>query len=322
MFISKMIQTRILMSKVLFSIFITILSLNLYGQPNYPTDPSKATLVYTDIEHFLEAYKQLRPGVDTVSILQEYYFERGSAGLKEYINRHGLTAEMLQKAITESPEEYNSIPSFLAAKESFTQKYLAILEDYKKVIPSAMFPPTYLLVGANRGIAQASRVGQLVSIVRNINKDHHQDRRLTTMIHELTHFQQARTLGFQQYSQTYTKENNMLDLILREGGAEWVAYKLVRKNTKDYDRLKYVNKHLKSLRKRFKADLDKQDSTYWLWESINQSETPILLGYTMGYKICDAYYKRAKDKKQAVEDILGIDKPELFLEKSGFLGKK
>jgi len=310
------------MKKVLFSFLITIISLNLYGQPNYPTDPSKAELVYTDVEHFLEAYKQLSPGVDTVAILQEYYFDKGSDGLKEYIRRHGLTAEMLQKAMAESPEEYNSIPSFLADKNAFTQKYLAILKDYKKVIPSAMFPPTYLLVGANRGIAQASRVGQLVTIVRNINKDHHQDRRLTTMVHELTHFQQARTLGFQNYTQTYTKENNMLDLILREGGAEFVAYKLVGKNTKDYDRLKYVNKRLKSLKKRLKADLAKQDKTYWLWDSINQSETPILLGYTMGYKICEAYYKRAKNKQQAVEDILGIENPESFLDESHFYGKK
>ncbi len=42
------------------------------------------------------------------------------------------------------------------------------------------------------------------------------------------------------------------------------------------------------------------------------------LGYYFGYRIAQAYYNRATDKKQAVVDIIEMDDPLLFLQKSGY----
>jgi uncharacterized protein YjaZ len=47
-------------------------------------------------------------------------------------------------------------------------------------------------------------------------------------------------------------------------------------------------------------------------------EKPADLGYYVGYKICEAYYNQAKDKKQAVKDILTIQDYKQFLAKSGY----
>ena len=50
-------------------------------------------------------------------------------------------------------------------------------------------------------------------------------------------------------------------------------------------------------------------------------ERPADLGYYIGYKICEAYYQNAKDKKQAIKDILGIKDFNQFLKDSGYQGK-
>ena len=42
------------------------------------------------------------------------------------------------------------------------------------------------------------------------------------------------------------------------------------------------------------------------------------LGYFMGYRIAQAYYERAPDKKTAIRDILRVKNAEDFLERSGY----
>lgn len=43
------------------------------------------------------------------------------------------------------------------------------------------------------------------------------------------------------------------------------------------------------------------------------------LGYWMGYKITEAYFDKAKDKKEAVSEILNITDFSAFLRESGYL---
>lgn len=296
-------------------IFLGILSFRAIGQPPYPLTPADASIISTDIVNFIEAYKLLNPESDTLAILRENYFDKGSPGLKEYCNRHGLTPENLSSAIRNAPEAYAEIPYFFDSLSEFNEQVLKEFVKFGQKIPDAMYPPTYLLIGANRGIAQASPQGQLITVVRSLKKP---DRLINVIIHELAHFQQARSLGFQDYVGTYSKPNNMLDLILREGGAQFINYYLIRDNAEDYSQLKYFEDDEKALRDKFEKDLNKQDSSYWLWESLDQKDHPILLGYAVGYKIIKAYYENAEDKEVAIQDILAITNPKEFLANSGY----
>ncbi len=304
------------MTKITFTYAVLLFfGLTAVAQPNFPTQPQEAQLVYTDLENFVEAMAQFTTDADTLAVLQDHYFAKATPGLEEYIRRHELTPQMLMAALKEAPEEYQKIPAFLKEMDTYQTAYRAALAAYQAVIPQAMFPPTYLLVGANRGIAQASRVGQLVTMIRRIDSF---DKTLTTILHELTHFQQAFTLGFNAYSSTYKQPDNMLDLILREGAADFIAMHLVRHKEKESARLQYLEAHEAVLFDRFQKDLAKQDKSFWLWESINQNKVPILLGYAMGYKICEAYYHQAADKTQAIKDILGISDAAAFFKQSGY----
>ena len=47
-------------------------------------------------------------------------------------------------------------------------------------------------------------------------------------------------------------------------------------------------------------------------------DKPADLGYYIGYKIAEEYYKNAADKKQAVTDIIEMNDPITFLQKSKY----
>ena len=56
----------------------------------------------------------------------------------------------------------------------------------------------------------------------------------------------------------------------------------------------------------------------WLYNGSAAKGRPADLGYYIGYKICEAYYRVAKDKKQAVKDILEIKDFNQFLKDSQY----
>ena len=296
------------------SLWVLIFTNSIFAQPNYPREPKDAKMVYTDLENFVEAFSFLKEDVDTLKILNTYYFDKASVGLQEYIRKHNLTPELLKDAIQKSPDRYKKISNFINTLEDFKPTYKNTLDEFNKVVPQAMFPPTYLLVGANRGIAQASKFGQLVTITRVLDN---REKFIKLIVHELSHFQQAMTMGVQKYGALYSTPDNMLGLCLREGGAEFITYLVLNEITQT-DALDYITNNEAELKLKFREDLKNQDTSFWLWESIDQDEYPQLLGYAMGYQVCSAYYNSAIDKQKAINEILGITQPDTFLEMSGY----
>lgn len=289
-------------------------SLHAYAQPNYPRNHKDAKVIYSDLVHFTEAYKALTTNTDTLQVLQTLYFDRGSAGLKEYVNRHQLSAELMKEAMSSHPERYALIPGFLANIAEVQEQYQVLISDFDKKIPNAMYAPTYLLVGANRGIGQASMVGQLITITRpvdNINKLQ------KIMVHELAHFQQAMAMGGQKYIALYASPSNMLGMCLREGGAEFITSLVVDDITQS-EALDYIEKNENRMKEQFLADLETQQKDFWFRPSMHQKTYPKLLGYAMGYKICKNYYKMAPDKAVALQNILKMNDAAAFLTSSGY----
>lgn len=284
------------------------------AQPNYPRNPEEAELIYTDLANFMDAYKELETNTDTLQVLQVHYFDRGSAGLEEFIKRHGLTPELLKDALSANPGRYALLAGFLDTMDETEEEFKSLMKDYHKIMPDAIFAPTYLLVGANRGIGQASLVGQLITVTR-VADDRVKLQKLIT--HELSHLQQAMTMGGQKYVSLYATENNMLDLCLREGGAEFIT-SLVLGEITQTKALDYLDNDPARLKKQFLADLDAQNKEFWLWASLEQKSHPQLMGYAMGYRICDHFYDNADDKRRAIQQILLMEDAEAFLQSSGY----
>tara|TARA_R110002051_G_scaffold313163_1_gene388978 strand:- start:9114 stop:10046 length:933 start_codon:yes stop_codon:yes gene_type:complete len=301
-------------SLTIFTVLFKVATSITYAQPSYPTNPENAQLVYTDVENFVEAFEQLKTTTDTLAVLNKYYFDPGTAGLKEYIIKHALTPGMLKNAIAKNPDRYAKIEGFLANKAVFGTEFNEVMQNFGQILPNAMYPPTYLLVGANRGIAQASKVGQLVTVTRVVDNG---EKLKKLIVHELAHFQQALSMGIEKYGSLYTQKNNMLALCLREGGAEFVTSLVLNQITQTKS-LGYLTNNESELKLRFIRDLAAQDTKFWLWESIDDPSAPKLMGYVMGYKICEAYYKKATNEQKALEMILIMPDPESFLKISGY----
>ena len=302
--------------KSFFSVVVLYLlvAFHTYAQPNYPRNPQDAKIIYSDLIHFTAAYQELATNTDTLQVLQNRYFDRGSDGLKEFVKRHQLTPELLKYAISENPDRYELIPAFLSNINEIEKQYQSLVHDFHNAIPNAMYPPTYLLVGANRGIGQASLVGQLITVTRPIDN---MDKLQNIMAHELSHFQQAIAMGGQKYGELYTSPNNMLGLSLREGGAEFLASLVVGDITQS-EALDYIEKNEIRLKEQFLTDLETQNKDFWFWASLDQKLYPKLLGYAMGYKICKNFYEIAPNKTAALLEIMNIQDAEAFLKSSGY----
>ena len=110
---------------------------------------------------------------------------------------------------------------------------------------------------------------------------------------------------------------SLLGLSVREGTAYFLTLvSLGEHGHKDaYD---YYVKNEKKLWERFKADMNQRLPGEWLYVKPSDPEQPAHLGYIIGARIIESYYKQTGDKAKAVQDILSVVDFEEFLEKSGY----
>lgn len=281
---------------------------------NLTTDPYAAPLVYEDIDTFVRAHALLSERADTLDVLQAEYLDRGTPGLTIFIEKYELTAEMLRDAIREHPEKYASlgdIPPLLAIKESQTRDAFARLQEY---IPDAVFPPTYYLVGAHRGIGSGSVEGSLITVEKWVPPL--EDKR-PLLIHELTHFQQVVAVGYPKYVLLFGPEKTLLGLCIREGTAEFFADLVTGEITQD-EALQFTLDNERRLWTALRNEMDGAETGDWMWVKPADPDQPRHVGYVMGYRIVQAYYQNASDKDQAVKEILGVTDYPAFLERSGY----
>ncbi|TGE09813.1 gliding motility protein GldB-related protein [Hymenobacter fodinae] len=128
------------------------------------------------------------------------------------------------------------------------------------------------------------------------------------MVHELVHRNQG------------AQDGTLLSYALSEGMADFVSELVTGVPGGANRRLHtYGNAHEKELWADFKKEMLGTNSDNWLANGSQETpEKPCDLGYYVGYKICQAYYNQATDKKQALTDILSIRDAKAFLAQSGY----
>jgi uncharacterized protein YjaZ len=124
--------------------------------------------------------------------------------------------------------------------------------------------------------------------------------------HELIHYQQKNS-----------ESNTLLARTLGEGVPDFVA-ELIAGDTINPHLHKYANPIERELWLEFKREMNAADVSNWLYQGERAVTRPADLGYWMGYKIAESYYKNAKDKKQAIKDMLEIKDFAKFLADSRY----
>lgn len=307
-----------LFNRFIICLFVFVYNIGVSAQ-SFPTDTNKAEFVYDDIQNFIRAYQMLDEKSDTANILQSEYIDNGSPGLKAFIDKYGLSSKTLAKKIQKYPKDYEALGKKLDWLISQEDSIKMSFRKLNQFIPDAIFPPTYYLVGMQRGICSASEVGQLITIEKYARKVVDKSQR-TYLVHELVHMNQVMVIGLDKYRAIYGEEKSLLALTIREGVAEFFTEMVTGSYTQEQAR-KFVVENEAKLWEKFQNEMFDSETEDWMWSLPSDPEQPQNIGYVLGAMIVEFYYKHSMDAVEAIKNILSITDYEVFIKEVNYSQK-
>ena len=295
------------------------------------SDPDRAPFITADIPRFWAAYdKALQsPAGERAAIFQRDYFDRASDGMKDWMRVRKADAAQIAAFVDKNPRFFAAIrpATFQIAKQR--PATLAAFGKFKSLYPAAQFPGVTFCVGAFYGGGTLSSRNLLMSAEMYTATPETPREELSrwqklvltptddlpfTIAHEMIHFQQ-------RYP---SSDQTLLRACLQEGSADFLGEMCSGSVGKFHQTevFPYGDAHERELWERFQQDSDRTDKNpVWLYSESGEGKRPDDLGYYMGYKICESYYRHASDKKQAIHDILNIGDFKAFLKESRYAEK-
>jgi hypothetical protein len=290
-------------------------------------DTGLVKFVTSDIDNFWRAYDLASKETETekrASIFQSEYLDKGSAGLTDFVRLRIKSAKDLVAAIDRQPKYYASIrPATLRVKE-MEKQMRKCFRNFKNLYADAVFPDVYFLIGVSDTGGTTSPNGLLIGtemygatprtpqeelpdwlkvVLKGIEK-------LPAIVaHELIHF-----------NQKYPPVKTLLDRTIKEGSADFLG-EMISQDTINPIQKTYGDQHEAELWQEFQREMNGTSMKNWVYNGSTIKDKPSDLGYYMGCKISESYYKNMKDKKQAIRDILEIKDFTAFLEKSRYQEK-
>jgi len=283
-------------------------------------DPDAAQIVTSDIDRFWKAYDAAKPDY-CLGVFQREYFEKGSAGLKAF-KRARIDQCSFIETLASHPGYYASIRESSLRVSSMKEPIQASFRKLKTLYDDAVFPDVYFLIGCMNSGGTTADAGLLIgtemySRTPNTPEQEMDDwlKAVTKPIelvphivaHELIHYQQKYPAG----------KLSLLGAAIKEGSADFIAELISGKHI-NMNLHEYGNTRERELWTEFKAEMDGTDTTNWLYQGDRAKGRPADLGYYIGYKICEAFYRKAANKKQAVKEILEIKDFKQFLKDSEY----
>jgi Predicted Zn-dependent protease (DUF2268) len=287
-------------------LILFVLHLFLQGLPaqdNFTRDPDSALFVTSDIKNFWKAYDLFKKD-STVNPFGKYYIEPGSEGVKGFLPYRIIDAENLFTVVKKRSADYeaireNSLKINQAEKPS--RKYF---HNLRNIYPEAVFPPVYFIIGAYNSGGTFNEDGLFIGaeMQNNIQQIPH------IVAHELIHFQQKNWL----------ENPTLLQQSITEGTADFLGEMISGKNI-NAAAMEYGNKNEDALCREFVTRMDSTNYSDWLYGVTGKDKRPNDLGYWMGYKISEHYYRNSTNKQQAIKEMLDVKDAKGYLAKSGYL---
>jgi hypothetical protein len=295
----------------------------IFAQPNH--DPNAARLVTSDIDLFWKAYDKATPENDLI-VYRDEYLKKGSPGLQAFTKLRIANSCNLVSAINGAPQYFRRLrePSLKIA--SYEPRIRTSFKKMQDLYPDSVFPDVYFVIG------RMTSGGTLTDNALYIGADMYgrngdaptdelsnwlkavvapMDRIPYIVAHELIHYQQ-------KYSRS--GDTTLLTRAIGEGSADFVA-ELISGSHINTHLHEYGNPIEKELWLEFQREMNGKDVSNWMYQGDAAKTRPADLGYYMGYKIAESYYKNAPEKKQAVRDILEIKDVDQFFKLSRYAEK-
>lgn len=287
-----------------------------------------------DIDHFWEAMDNLKncqTKWDSILSFQNLYLDRATNGLIDFIRVRSFAAEEFVRTIAKYPKYYNSVRPYTYESKKAEPLIEEVFAKLQSIYGNFKPFKVCFAIGVHRtGGTVSDRFvllgTEMITTGKNVDyselgenwapKDRTKEPdiplRIKGMIaHECVHTQQKDKLAEKAVV------CNQLYSCLREGIANFIG-ELITGETNYSVVNEYGDKNEKALWNEFKATLCAPNAQKWLYNGDTAKDRPADLGYYMGYKIAKAYYNNATDKAQAIKDIIDMDDPLNFLQKSGY----
>lgn len=291
-----------------------------------------------DIDRFWTAYDSARTTNDSLQqlhFIKTLYTEKASAGLKAFMEVRRYTPELYVNLIRSYPRYWNSIRPKTLQIRSIEHQFGPSIQQFKNIYPGLKPVEIYFLIGGMRsgGTTKDSLVliGAELSTgdttvdlsdfspsqrswLAGIFKNQRLDNLIPLNIHEVVHTQQKES------------ERNLLTASIMEGSCDFISY-LVTGKTVNLPYMHYGAAHEPALKKRFEEQMYFPNYQLWLYNGRHMvGSMPGDLGYYMGYAIAKSYYQHAKNKEQAIREIIELyypneDSVESFLKRSKYFRK-
>ena len=299
--------------------------------PKLNREPETVKFVTSDIGNFWRAYDLAAKETDKakrVAIFQAEYLDKGSPGLKDFLRLRIKSAENLVSAIDRMPKYYASIRPQTLQVQRMEKRMRAAFRKFKSIYPEAVFPDVYFLIGVTNSGGTTGPSGLLIGTEMYGKRAKSPMDELSAWLrvvlstvdnvpaivaHESCHYNQ-------RYN-TAPDQRHLLGKALQEGACDTIGELISGRNINEHLKI-YGRTHDAEIWRDFEADMYKPDFSNWVYNATTAKDRPADLGYYVGYLITQAYYRKAKDKRQAVYDILNIQDARAFYEASGVRQKR
>jgi len=281
---------------------------------------TNSNFVTSDIDNFWIAYDKI---ISTKDSVQQYYYinqlyiDKGSIGLKAIMLSRQYTDKSYVDAINNYPLFWKSIRANTFKSKQIAKDIARNVSKLKKLYPILKPSKIYFTIGAFR--TGGTTMDSMILIGSEIAMA---DKKVVTKefpnaysnlplyfttnpidnigfntVHEYIHTQQKTTIG-----------DNLLSQCVLEGVAEFVAVKATGKlSTAPAVKYGYEKENIEKIRARFETHLFNTFSGFWLYNNAENEFKVRDMGYYIGYVICEKYYNKAANKKQAIKEMIELD---------------
>ncbi len=296
--------------KARFAIALAAFALHGASAPRSEASPEIRT---SDVDRFYALYDSTggKPSADQL----QAYIDGGTEGFRAFATMRRTTGERIAQAIEKQPEIYVKARQCAAALPAVKTRLANALARLKRIYPEASQPPITIGVGRGRPLGTADKNGVMIGLetlcfADFMNPDL-EDRFVTVIAHEYVHVQHEHFFA-------ENPEEKVLKATLIEGGAEFIG-ELISGSVSSTQFPAALKGREKEFETAFFGDLDKKAvGSAWLYNYPGTPVHPPDMGYWIGYRITKAYYRQAKDKRQALRDIIELRDPKAILAKSGW----
>ena len=298
---------------------------------NLNRNPATVKFVTSDIDNFWRAYDLAAKETDKakrIAIFQTEYLDKGSPGLKDFLRLRIRSAENLVNAIDRMPKYYTSIRPQTLQVQRLEKRMRSAFEKFKSIYPAAVFPDVYFLIGVTSSGGTTGPTGLLIGteMYGKTTKTPMEElsawlRVVLSTVDLVPAIVAHESCHYNQRYNTAADQRHLLGKALQEGSCDTIGELIAGRTINEHLKV-YGKTHDAEIWRDFEAEMYKQNVANWFYNANTAKDKPADLGYYVGYLITRAYYRKARDKRQAVHDILNIQDARAFYEASGVRQQK